>query len=247
MRSTWRIQFYLLTALLLTTFHAFSYHIAGGDFTYRWVSGNTFELKLTLYRDCSNPAGSNFDQTIIVGVYSKSTNLLIDSVLMNLGDKDSLSLSGTGCTPPPQVCMQYGNYINTVVLPPNPAGYYVVWERCCRNSTITNLLNPDEAGMVFYAEIPDPALHSSSPVFNSFPLPYICEQQFFRFGFQATDIDGDSLVYSLINPRASAGVDVVFSPGYSATNPISSTPPMTLAATNSEVLRQRGATNKSSS
>ena len=54
--------------------------------------------------------------------------------------------------------------------------------------------------MLFYAEMPDPSLHNSSPYFKSHPLPFICMQQFFRFGFQAIDDDGDSLVYVLSTP-----------------------------------------------
>ena len=40
------------------TFPLASYatHISGADITYRWISGNTFELNLTLYRDCSGIA-----------------------------------------------------------------------------------------------------------------------------------------------------------------------------------------------
>jgi gliding motility-associated-like protein len=177
-----------------------AYHIAGGDFTYRWIGGNNFEVKLTLYRDCSNPQASDFDDSIKVSVFDRVTNLRADSAVIAISFKDSISLSGEGCSPPPDVCMQYGDYISVLNLPDNPNGYYIVWERCCRNSTVNNIAFPDRAGMAFYAEIADPALQNSSAYFNSQPLPYICLNQFFRFGFDASDIDGDSLVYSLVDP-----------------------------------------------
>ena len=88
---------YILCVSLFIHINASAFHIAGGDFTYRWISGNTFEIKLTLYRDCSNPIGSDYDPSIIVGIYNKGTNLIVDSTVMNLGHKDSLSLSVEGC------------------------------------------------------------------------------------------------------------------------------------------------------
>ncbi len=178
------------------------FHIAGGDLTTQWLVGNTFDIQLTLFRDCSNPNGAQFDQSINLAIYDKGTNALATSVILTL-DQSSINpivLSGNGCSPPPSVCLESGNYHETVVIPDNPNGYYLVWERCCRNNTIINIVSPQSTGLTFYAEIPDPALHSSSPVFNSPPAPYTCESQFFEFGFQATDADGDSLVYELSDP-----------------------------------------------
>ncbi|MBL0256823.1 MAG: hypothetical protein IPQ03_04520 [Bacteroidetes bacterium] len=49
--------------LLLIYFTApvtsFATHISGADITYTWVSGNTYTLDLTLYRDCSGIAAPN--------------------------------------------------------------------------------------------------------------------------------------------------------------------------------------------
>lgn len=249
-------RFYLLTLMIFFSVQAFCFHIAGGEITYRWLTGNTYQIKLTLYRDCSNPMAADFDNSIIVAVYNKANNALVDTMVMNLGFNDSLTLSGAGCVAPPQVCMQYGNYLATVSLPANAAGYYVVWERCCRNNTILNLINPQNDGMVFYAELPDPSLHSSSPLFNSAPLPYICVNQFFKFGFQASDADGDSLVYSLItpsdgghtsqsdpNPFSAGGIapypapytNASWTPGYSLSNICGSPTPLTINSKTGEI------------
>jgi gliding motility-associated-like protein len=179
---------------------ASAYHIAGGDFTLQWISGNDFQLRLILYRDCSNPQAAQFDQTIIVGLFDKFTDAAVDTFHMQLGVVDSLQLTGSGCSPPPSVCMQSGTYTRTVTIPNNPNGYYLIWERCCRNTSIVNIVQPDKEGLAFYQEVPDPALHNSTPIFNSAPLPYTCVGQLFRFSFNATDVDGDSLVYELSDP-----------------------------------------------
>ena len=195
-------KYVLFILFVFTSIIANAFHIAGGDLTTKWLVGNTFDIQLTLYRDCSNPNGAQFDASINLAIYDKGTNLLATSVILTL-DQSSITpivLSGNGCSPPPSVCLESGNYHETIIIPDNPNGYYLVWERCCRNNTIINIVSPQSTGLAFYAEIPDPALHNSSPVFNSPPAPYTCEMQFFQFGFQATDADGDSLVYELSDP-----------------------------------------------
>lgn len=186
--------------MLLSFTGAKAYHIAGGDLTAKWISGQNFEVTLTLFRDCSNSAGAGFDSEIILGIYRLSDNQLYDSVHMSINTIESIGLAGNTCVPPPNVCMEKGDYIRTIQLPPQPGGYYLVWERCCRNSSVINIVDPDAAGMAFYLEIADPALQNSSPVFNSPPLPYSCAEQLFQFHFDATDDDGDSLLYVLSTP-----------------------------------------------
>jgi gliding motility-associated-like protein len=175
-------------------------HIAGGDFSTRWISGNNFELNLILYRDCSNIQGSYFDTEIIIGIFDKVTNLSIDTIHMTLGVVIPLQLTGSACAPPPSVCMESGTYSRIITLPNNPNGYYLIWERCCRNAGTINIQDPDQQGMAFYQEIADPALQNSSPVFNGAPTPYGCVGQLFRLSFDATDADGDSLVYYFSTP-----------------------------------------------
>ena len=41
---------------MLNPFTASATHISGADITYKWISGNTYQLSLTLYRDCAGIA-----------------------------------------------------------------------------------------------------------------------------------------------------------------------------------------------
>jgi len=52
-------------------------HIAGGDFTYRRLNGNNFEITLKIFRDCSDFVA--FDNAILIGVFNKGTNTLVNS------------------------------------------------------------------------------------------------------------------------------------------------------------------------
>jgi len=62
------------------------------------------------------------------------------------------------------------------------------------------------------------------------PVLFLCQGQAFNYNHGAFDADGDSLAYSLVTPREDRFVDVNYFPPYSATNPIASSPALTLDA-----------------
>lgn len=183
----------------LISFNAHSTHIVGGDITAKWISGNDFEITLYFYRDCSEGSYIH-DPQILLGVFDKSTNEKMDEVLMSLGRPKTKLKLGDACYSPPNLCVEEGVYKDTINLSDNPNGYYITWQRCCRNGIIQNIDAPGDAGIVFYLEIPDPAMHNSSPVFGNYPGSYMCLSQSNTSSFSCTDIDGDSLVYSLTTP-----------------------------------------------
>src|SRR5436190_19335127 len=83
-----------------------AFHIVGGDFSCKWISGNSFEVTMKMFRDCAAANGAQFDQAINIAVYDKVTNGLQLSFVMNLGTITSLQYSGSLCSPPPQVCVE---------------------------------------------------------------------------------------------------------------------------------------------
>lgn len=105
-------------------------------------------------------------------------------------------------TPLTDVCVQEGIYESTVTLPPLTGGYTIVYQRCCRNNSILNLIEPGGVGTTYWEHIPGPeeVAINSSPRFNLFPPIYICRDLRINFDHAATDPDGDVLVYSLCSP-----------------------------------------------
>ncbi len=191
----------LLLALIifLFTLPSKSTHIAGGDFTVQWVSGNTFQVTLRLFRDCN--AATGFDTPINIAVYDNVTNAFVQTFPMSTPVQTIIDLGDACFSPPTSVCIEQGIYTTNITLSNNPNGYYLVWERCCRNGTIQNITNPGGVGMAFYVQIPDPALQNSNPDFGAYPAEgYLCRAVQNTLAFEVTETDGDSLVYSLINP-----------------------------------------------
>lgn len=95
-------------------------------------------------------------------------------------------------------------------LPTIKDSYHVVYQRCCRNETITNIISPNETGNTYTVEItPEAQLTcNSSPQFNTFPPAVICTNQPFSFEHNANDKDGDSLVYAFTAPLLGGGLDL---------------------------------------
>ena len=107
-----------------------------------------FEVSLKLYRDCFSQAP--FDTQISIGIFEQNTNAIIDSTVTLIFDVYlvSLTMPGSQCAPPPDVCAEAGVYVDTLTLAPNTNGYYIAWQRCCRNpvKTVLTIVRPNPRG-----------------------------------------------------------------------------------------------------
>lgn len=195
----------LLLCLLLLPFSSKASHLVGSDLTYRCLGNNQYEISLTIYRDCENGIPW-FDDPAEVGVYSAGN--LSQALLIPLIGNDTLdaSLADPCLLAPPTVCIHKTTYMDTITLPYTAAGYTVVYQRCCRNNTIVNILNPGGTGSTAFIDITADALLNcnSSPVFRDLPNIYLCQNEPLLFDHSATDIDGDSIVYELCTPYSVA-------------------------------------------
>ena len=208
-------------------------------------------MTLSAYRDCAG-GGAAFDDPVTLFIYEATSGNLERTLTINLGTVTDVSpdLSDPCLLAPPIVCVERTAYNQIVNLPPLPGGYYVVYQRCCRNNTIINLAIPGSTGSTYVAFIPDPGTTSnSSPLFNDQPPLIICRDEPLVFDHSATDPDGDLLVYELCTPfeGASPGcpqpagpistlpgcpsdpgappyLPVIFSPPYSAAYPLDAAP-----------------------
>lgn len=220
-------------------------HIIGGELYYECLGNNEYRIVLKLYRDCFNGVPP-FDDPAPLGVYTAVGGNLVQVVNMALPGSNVIppQVSNPCLVAPPNVCVEEAIYEEIVTLPPTNGGYILVYQRCCRNNTILNINNPQEAGATYTAFIPGPGTFdcNSSPNFRYFPPVALCAGDPLVFDHSATDPDGDSLVYEFCdpyiggttadpapNPPAAPPYDfVTFVPPYSASNPLGANPPLTL-------------------
>lgn len=177
-------------------------HIVGGEINYRCLGNNMYEISMRIFRDCDtgNPW---FDNPASIGVFDVNNNLVFDLRLyMRENDTLDLHLSDPCLVVPPNVCIHTTSYLDTVHLPYLAGGYQLVYQRCCRNVDIVNILTPLSTGATYYCLITEEALLNcnNSAVFNAWPPVYICAGIPISFDHSAFDTDGDSLVYELCTP-----------------------------------------------
>ena len=245
-----------------TSTRIYSSHVVGGDFkitmTNNGISSSSYDIQLRLYRDDVNANINAFlPLTVSIGIYQLGTNILQTTKELYLDNNTGTFVTlGDACfTPNPLVLrIEEGVYngSTSTVLPNFSLGYYIQYQMYSRNSIITNLIDPDLKGISVFAIIPDPALgQNSSPDFGDYPNDaYFCLNSSNSFIWPVTEPDGDSLVFSLVQPLNSNGTTTGSSPGsgpypfyptclyavgYSLTSLGPGTPPMTINSLTGEI------------
>ena len=226
-------KLWLLIGVLLIAFQAQSAHIVGGEMLYTYTgtsNGNVnYTITMNLFVDCksTNTNAIEQDKTAFFNVFRvNATNYTrYNSYTLNNSRTGPFRVSDNSykCIKNvPNVCVDKYVYTMNLSLPANNLGYVVSFERCCRNSTTTNILNPGTTGATYWTKIPGSALVSkdNSPKFKFTPPTFICLNAPLTFDHSATDADGDSLVYELFTPFTGASSSSPIPSGNAATNPI---------------------------
>ena len=187
-------------------------HIVGGEIEMLYLRTGAYRFNINLYFDATNGRPQAEDQSITIYIFRKSDNILMGQFRSPQVAKNFISYTNPNCSNTTLGLRTYLIQYSTDVLLNtgsfnDPQGYYVVWERCCRNSVISNLFSPGTTGSIFYLEIPPIVVDNqltinSSPSFAPLKSDYICVNKPFVFDFSGKDADGDSLAYSLVTPLA---------------------------------------------
>lgn len=183
---------------MLGSFVSYATHIRAGEITATHLSGTTYEIKVTGYRDASsivpfgggnNPILNYGDGTSINFIDRLQDDWIETSVIENNIQKVEITLFHT-----------YGSNGN----------YVITYSEGQRNGNIINMTN--SIGTDFYIEtllVIDEFLgDNSSPVLTVPPVDYAAIGATFIHNPGAFDPDGDSLSYEFITPRQKKGLDV---------------------------------------
>lgn len=193
-------------------------HIVGGEFELIFVQGSTYRLNLIIYFDVINGNPLAKDQPgVTVAIFRKRNHTLVRTQFLALSGESRVAYTQPACSSGELVTNRLV-YTALITLAADQfgdvEGYYVSWQRCCRNYTITNIFsaNPQAggpanqvAGQTFYLEFPA-VVKGGRPFINSSPRlfpplnDFACPRRFYYVDFAGVDDDGDSLVYSLTTP-----------------------------------------------
>ncbi|MFN5356429.1 MAG: gliding motility-associated C-terminal domain-containing protein [Bacteroidota bacterium] len=187
----------VLAGLMLAPQSSQASHMAGVDLTYTYTgTPNQYLVRLKFYRDC---VGIDAPTQVTFCYYSAST-----------GQSGTVTAPQAGFTPVPNTPCVTANpvcpggvgdieeyvYEAIINLPVAASDWEFTWADCCRNNAITTL-QPN--GMYVSARLDNiTAPTNSSPTFSNLAYTRFCVGNQFFYDQGATDIDGDSLVFSLV-------------------------------------------------
>lgn len=201
-------------------------HIIGAEIRYEYVGpGEVYEIILDVYRDCG-PGNAGFDSPAYIHVFDDNFNFInsltgtgtpfvSSSIIPNNISNDPCLL------PPDSICVETAQYKQTMDITNVPGGLYFVYQRCCRNAGVANIIDPLETGSSYFVYLSPEAraLSNNSPKFNESPPIYVCVGLEIEHDYSAFEPDGDSLVYRLYTPFIGAD------PASPDPNPGDATPP----------------------
>ncbi|HEY9487710.1 MAG TPA: hypothetical protein VIQ51_05230, partial [Chryseosolibacter sp.] len=204
----------ILIVFCLWAFPVAASHIVGGEFEIVHIDGNRYRINLILYFDELNGSVGARDPNVEARIFRKRDNVLMMDVFLPLASQTPVNYTQPACSNGEIVTSRI-LYTGVVTLSPQQyndlQGYYLTWERCCRNYKITNIYSDDPltggryAGQTFYLEFP-PVVKDGQPFINSSPRlfpplnDYACPRRPYYVDFAGVDNDGDSLVYSIVTP-----------------------------------------------
>lgn len=180
-------------------------HILGGSMGYYYKNGQLL-VEMILYRDCGNSGSAQFDGNASIAVYKPNGELFL-SLQAVLDSVETLDIENLSCNALDFGCVERGYYTFPLSLPADTNNYMVVYQRCCRPSDITNLVNPGEVGNTVNVEITAIArsIQNSSPRWLNTPRFNICPHQAAVLNLGATEPDGDFVLYSFCQPQSGGG------------------------------------------
>ena len=195
-------------------------HISGGEIYYTYLGKSaadptklSYKITLLLYKDTTVTGATvaNLSAAYNISIYKGSDNSLLFNTVVNMVNYEYMKLTTYNpcLSNKPRVEFSVATYETIVNLDPLPEGYYVSHSQCCRVATVLNM-NSNLVGATYWVKIPGSidnpfAPDNSSAFFNKKDTILVCKSTALNLDFSATDIDGDSLVYSFASGYFGAG------------------------------------------
>ncbi|MFT7113780.1 MAG: gliding motility-associated-like protein [Candidatus Azotimanducaceae bacterium] len=227
-----KLNFLLLLVFFSSIPNVYASHIIGGELSYTYVGNNEYLISAIIYQDCHG----NIDEDVVQirgraqdGSY---TEVILTSVFD--GFVETILISNPCFKAPGPACIRKEIFQQKYTFPNKVGGWQIYTLTCCRSGSVQNIDNPVGTESVYYGHIPENSLKNNSPYFLNDPPPVICMLDSFIYDHSMIEIDGDSVVYSLCDPKGGddAGyypyTNIVWMPGFSALDPITSNFPFTI-------------------
>lgn len=203
---------FLLLFLLTASIKALAFHIVGGEMELIYIGDYVYRLNLIQYFDRAQSSNPGPDLNAVVYFFRNSDDTQIRTATLTMTDEQAVAYTNPECA---IGSLQTSRVVYSAEITLEPEifneeeGYYVTWERCCRNTSISNIINPGSQGMTYALDFP-PVVKNGQPFVNSSPQlfpplsDYACVDQLYYTNFAGEDPDEDSISYSLQLPYNSS-------------------------------------------
>lgn len=214
-------------------------HAMGADLTYECMGGNQYRLTFSFYRDCSGiPAPASIDINITNSCGLANPGPLFLNPLPSSPTQISpvCPTATSTCNGGTYTGIEEWIYQGVVTLPGPCADWTFSHAESARNAAITTITGAGSDNLYVYSLVNNTGtLCNNSPTFSNRPVPFACVGQRFTFNHGAYDVDGDSIVYQMITPLNNPGSTVTYLAGYSSTQPVLSSPPVSFNPVSGDV------------
>lgn len=210
------IFFIALFLSLAAAVQGFAEHLVGGVLSYTCLGAGTlpntmnYRFKLNLKRDCKL-GGNLFDANVDLGIYQFNGTQYVFSRKTSapITIQTSIPLNQQSCISLLNgICVDEAIYqIDVQNLPIINQNYLIAFQRCCRNMTISNILDPGRTGSTIMLEITPVAQQSCNqgPTSDLLPPLILCANEDLKLNLASVDSQGDQLTYELCAPLAGGG------------------------------------------
>lgn len=216
------LQFFLIVFICLFSRGVYATHLAGGEVSYQSVGNNRYVVVIKVFRDCNgisqSTVSANLDVQSSCGFSNSFTLPFVDS--SEVSQICPAQMSQSECLGGSLPGMQEYVYRDTITLSPDCDFYTLSWTDGSRNNNNSNLLSAGSQNIYVPAYLYSQTdSDNSSPYFTSQPIPYFCAGNQVSFSLGVVEQDGDSLVFSLVQPLSGSGTSISYSGSYTVTNP----------------------------
>jgi len=218
---------------------AYASHIMGGSVIYTYLGNYKYAIQFILYQDCQKSTTllpTSFKYHIRGASSSTATNTVRTISQTGL---ETVTKANSACGS--NYCTKKGWYNDTITEGTDTVGYYI-WNDysasgfgtsafVARNTDVNLKVNASTTGIGLYAFMPPRALASSSPQIEKDMTPNVCVNRTDAFSAGFYSPDGDSLVFSFVQPYDVPAVNfnnppsftsIPYNSGYSPMTPFGS-------------------------
>ncbi|GIV34127.1 MAG: hypothetical protein KatS3mg031_1662 [Chitinophagales bacterium] len=220
----WQIKIIALVFASMLPNRSDASHAMGADLSYQCLGNDSFLITLNLYRDC---AGITAPSSASVDIGASACGISTSSYSLPLVSSQEVSgvcpsqLPNTTCGSGSLPGVEQYIYQTVVVLSQPCTDWVIRYSLCCRNDLITNLQTPGSYDLYVEAHLNNTLINcNNSPAFTTLPVPYVCAGQQFNYSHGAIDADGDSLVYTSINPMGGPTTLIPYVSPFTSGNPL---------------------------